>query len=446
MPSPKPLRSIAAALLCALAIPARPIATVGDAPPAVYHGSKATVLGPMELVAEGPVDAIDAAPTGRYALITHAPGERRQGPLDIDGPERGPSRLSLHDARSRRTTTVWRAETATPNASMHVAGWFAGTAVALVMESPANPAEGTWLRRLNCAAGTLSPVLHKDASPLFAPGRPRALLQFDEGPLLVVGAKGEQRSISVPDGAAPTEWIDEGDRFRVVRVRKMPDRTRKTERWIVDARTGTATPEPDGAKPPAPAPEAPKENTLTLVAERVRIEPDGRKPLALWLIAPPGPGARPVPAAEPMARALVAIEHSGASELLADHSGVLWMHEGRLYGRALATVERAAYDALRRTLVKREAMSRAKQMGLALMMYAQDYDETLPPTARRDDLLPYVKDAGLLSAFEYTYAGPLALQRIDAPAETVLGYVGGPGGRAEVFADGHVQWRDDPRR
>ncbi|MFM7322959.1 MAG: hypothetical protein ACKO5K_15780 [Armatimonadota bacterium] len=383
----------------------------------------------------------------------HRPNERKRGPLDLDAPPPGPSRLTLHDARTRRNTAVWRAPTDREDAEVHVEGWFAGTAVALIQRvDPGDKPEETtsWMHRLNAATGTLSPPLHRDAKALFAPEKPRALLTFEDGSVELIGPKGERRPIPVPPGSSPDSWTDGGDHFRATRIQRSPDGKFKGEAWIVDVNRGQAVPEPKPRPRPTPDSETPTE-PAPLTLNTIRIdEPSGRQLLGLWLVASrdakAATGTRPKPTATPAVprETLVTAEHDGTSVLLPDLSGVLWVHEGRIYGRALATVDRAAFDGMRRTLAKREAMIRAKQAGLATMMYAQDYDETLPAPGNRDALGPYLKDNALLASFQYTYEGKLALAAIDAPAGTMLGHVDGPGGRAIVYADGHVKWRDDP--
>jgi hypothetical protein len=89
------------------------------------------------------------------------------------------------------------------------------------------------------------------------------------------------------------------------------------------------------------------------------------------------------------------------------------------------------------------ALSNGKQLGLAVLMYSQDYDEVLPsPEGINDRLLPYLKNISLFDGFNYTFpGGPLA--NVAKPAETELGWVNGPGGRAIIFVDGHVVWRPD---
>ena len=82
-------------------------------------------------------------------------------------------------------------------------------------------------------------------------------------------------------------------------------------------------------------------------------------------------------------------------------------------------------------------------MGLAVLMYTQDYDEVYPTG---DDfankLNPYAKDESIFQDFTYNQPAT-ALKDVSAPADTMMGYVPGPGGRAIVYADGHVKWKPD---
>jgi hypothetical protein len=90
-----------------------------------------------------------------------------------------------------------------------------------------------------------------------------------------------------------------------------------------------------------------------------------------------------------------------------------------------------------------EALSKGKQLGLAAAMYAADYNENLPgPDGITDKLFPYLKNGDMFNGFVWTFGGG-PLSGIDKPAETETGYVTGPGGRAVIFADGHVTWRPD---
>ena len=100
-------------------------------------------------------------------------------------------------------------------------------------------------------------------------------------------------------------------------------------------------------------------------------------------------------------------------------------------------------------------MANLKQIGLALMQYAQDYDENFPHDAPKivDALKPYVRNAsvfcrpggGTQSVFRWTPAPSLKLGDIAEPGETVIGLFDYHRDfRLLLFADGHVKC--NPRR
>jgi hypothetical protein len=101
-------------------------------------------------------------------------------------------------------------------------------------------------------------------------------------------------------------------------------------------------------------------------------------------------------------------------------------------------------DAARRQVV----MSNVRQIGLALVMYEQDH-HTLPEAGAwiRDVVQTYVKGEpgmmdSLLEGFVYVY-GRVPLSAVSRPEKTLLGYIPGPGGRANLYADGHAEWQPD---
>ncbi len=93
---------------------------------------------------------------------------------------------------------------------------------------------------------------------------------------------------------------------------------------------------------------------------------------------------------------------------------------------------------------KAKAIQDVKQVGLAMMMYAADYDDEMVTNDGNwtENVLPYLKDRSLMDGFVYTFEGG-DLSKLDNPAETEIGYKIGPGGRAVVYADGHVKWIPD---
>jgi prepilin-type processing-associated H-X9-DG protein len=125
------------------------------------------------------------------------------------------------------------------------------------------------------------------------------------------------------------------------------------------------------------------------------------------------------------------------------------------YAMTDAKVFTRARDAARAT----SCLSNMKQICLAAMMLAQDYDEKfkIKPDAYKKGLMPYTKNEAIFKcpadtgsgssyAFNSNLAG-VSMAKIQAPAETVLIYEGKNGkldfrhdGKASVgFADGHAK-------
>jgi hypothetical protein len=131
----------------------------------------------------------------------------------------------------------------------------------------------------------------------------------------------------------------------------------------------------------------------------------------------------------------VQLEPSEKSIAYTDN-GALLLREIRPFDHDLA--EKMKIEAL-----KAQAMSIAKQVGIALMLYAADMDEVLPNGENFvNRLTPYIKDRKMIAAFNYTYAGG-PMDQIKDIANTELGFTMGPGGRAIVYADGHAKWVPD---
>jgi prepilin-type processing-associated H-X9-DG protein len=137
--------------------------------------------------------------------------------------------------------------------------------------------------------------------------------------------------------------------------------------------------------------------------------------------------------------------------LAPDGSGVLYLAQGAAWVTPLIRMPKDAFLQARRTAYRMAALSNAKQVGLALQMYAQDYDEVYPPADGPviDRLKPYARSEAVFNdpstgATGFVYLHPQAtLKEIGEPAKTRIGHLTGPGGRAIIFADGHVEWEDD---
>lgn len=144
-------------------------------------------------------------------------------------------------------------------------------------------------------------------------------------------------------------------------------------------------------------------------------------------------------------RALVCAD-ADQGELSPGGDAVLYVAHGAAFVSAIPTMPRAAFEQQRQAVSRQLADSNGKQVGLALLTYAEEHGGALPPPgeALADALGAYLHgNDSLLDSFIYTYPGA-DLGGIGDPAEAQLGYVAAPGGRAVVYEDGHVTWTPDP--
>ncbi|MEN3001591.1 MAG: hypothetical protein ABDI19_07080 [Armatimonadota bacterium] len=94
-------------------------------------------------------------------------------------------------------------------------------------------------------------------------------------------------------------------------------------------------------------------------------------------------------------------------------------------------------------------LSQGKQIAIAMLMYAQDYEETFPPNFGDEGvaqvILPYLRSQEVFKvdgtfAFRYLMDGQ-NLADIQNLLETEIGYLQLPEGRIVLYADGHVKWK-----
>ncbi|HVL38166.1 MAG TPA: hypothetical protein VM328_02135 [Fimbriimonadaceae bacterium] len=112
--------------------------------------------------------------------------------------------------------------------------------------------------------------------------------------------------------------------------------------------------------------------------------------------------------------------------------------------RTMLRVPREEYEAARIAAERARLLSNVKQIGTAFHIYAADHDDVLPgPNPRITEMLmPYLKNESILQGFVYMFPGGNISNTRD-PSKTVLGFIPGPGGRAEVYLDGHARWISD---
>lgn len=126
-------------------------------------------------------------------------------------------------------------------------------------------------------------------------------------------------------------------------------------------------------------------------------------------------------------------------------NAVAYIHRGVAMVRSLSTMNRDTFNALKAAAEKALALSNAKQTALALIMLAADSDDQLPGNSGdwKSQIAPYLRDASIADSFVLVFAGG-SMTSIESPAETILGYIPGPGGNTIAYTDGHVKWVSGP--
>jgi hypothetical protein len=141
-------------------------------------------------------------------------------------------------------------------------------------------------------------------------------------------------------------------------------------------------------------------------------------------------------------RALISADSQGG-QFTSNGEAVVFQSQGGLMVVPLIRIDKAVLIAAREQAKRMQVLSNGKQLALAAHMYAADHDDVFP---NGDDiqgkLEPYLKNSSLFEGFSYTFPGG-PLKNVESPAETEMGFVSGPGGRAVMYVDGHVKWKSD---
>ena len=197
--------------------------------------------------------------------------------------------------------------------------------------------------------------------------------------------------------------------------------------------------------PPPPPPKGPVILQSTTLAIPALPENGTQKLLPaatvhpLFLSPAEAPKSSAARAAATVGRSVLIAPDAQKSYLLRDQSAVLYQWNGALFAVPLTQINAEKY-----VLTKKEAaLHNAKAMGTAILMYTQDYNDVFPLANSANTVKPYMKDANAADGFVFQTPGTL-LGLIRSPETTVMGFIAAPGGRAVVFVDGHVVWKEEP--
>ncbi|MDX2064939.1 MAG: hypothetical protein SFX74_04265 [Fimbriimonadaceae bacterium] len=122
-------------------------------------------------------------------------------------------------------------------------------------------------------------------------------------------------------------------------------------------------------------------------------------------------------------------------------SFIAYVSDGVTFLREILPIDAKSLRVALAEQAKADAISRAKQAALALILLSTDYDDELPKPSEnwRDRAYPYTKERSTLERFTYTFPGG-NIAKVEKPDQTVLGYISIDGGRAVAFVDGSVKW------
>lgn len=113
-------------------------------------------------------------------------------------------------------------------------------------------------------------------------------------------------------------------------------------------------------------------------------------------------------------------------------------------GVYLRKVQPFSYDlfmGIKEAQLRAEAVTKAKQVALAMFMASDAGDERFPGAKDwKESIAPFLRDASMLDDFVYFMDGQL-MTSIDNPAKTAIGQIDTELGTAIAYADGHVVWQ-----
>ncbi|MEQ1936274.1 MAG: hypothetical protein ABL962_20660, partial [Fimbriimonadaceae bacterium] len=112
-----------------------------------------------------------------------------------------------------------------------------------------------------------------------------------------------------------------------------------------------------------------------------------------------------------------------------------------LFVREIRPVSNDDLELLREEAEQRNLVSRAKQLGTAMMIYIASNKDVFPGRDEKvmELLMPITRNAEFFNGFVYTYEGG-SISAIAEPSRTVIGYIQGKYGRAVIYSDSHAKW------
>ncbi|MEQ1822442.1 MAG: hypothetical protein ABL949_08025 [Fimbriimonadaceae bacterium] len=142
-------------------------------------------------------------------------------------------------------------------------------------------------------------------------------------------------------------------------------------------------------------------------------------------------------------QALIAADTKGAT-VSSDGSAVAYWDRTNLFVREIEKIDIEKYEKDYEEWERKRLAENAKQVGMAMAIYASDADDLLPINdGQFDRLFPYAEDPSVFDGFSYEL-GAKELSGYPDKDKTILGTVQGRFGRIVLYLDTHVVW--EPRK
>jgi hypothetical protein len=457
-----------ALLLLLLPVVTPAFAQMQGRPDVVLTAKRALILGDPVVAVDQTVTGLSFSPDGRYLVATRS--IRSTAPISLDKPMPEPTGSEM---------VVWDSVTGQSRALPLPKGqfdgmdatWFAGTSKAIVeFTSPIydeNDREhkrpisfGSEAFLFDAATAKMTRI-----KPLLdlRLGRAKYAPSLDGSFVIEITSMGEKinptkaigesyedqvattlrmvfvdgklgKEIQIPaiySFPAGTGWSQDGREF-LIEMRKAPEQRGAFVPVIVHFNPADGSfYDTTGAMAQYKAPEV--ETDVVLEQKTTVVETDGVKvPVLSWWLRSKDKTERP---------AAMIVGDSAGAMIAPGEKFVAYVSGRTIFVRQVIELSAEHYLQMTSAAKRAELISNAKQAALAAMMFAGDNDDTLPAGLDpKVDLYPYVKNMSVLQDFVMVFPGG-DLNKVKDPANTVLGYIDGPGGRAVAYIDGHVMWQ-----
>ncbi|MGV3721721.1 MAG: hypothetical protein ACO1SX_12485 [Actinomycetota bacterium] len=405
----------------------------------------AVLIAPPEVVAAWDVKKAEWSPDGRFVLASRT--FVKIPPIPVGRPDFRRT-LILWNADERKNTEIWKGTPLTDADPQF--GWVAGgsAAFALVRQAPISQAgqppqpPREWVLRIDPRRPALRTLFEvkPDTTLHTSPRIPLAVLTIPQDRIIrVLRADGAvARQIPFPAGVVlhSPHWNADASRLHFTAFNDAVNPGAEPETvQAFDPRTGELSEVNSLAPEPAQSGAGLTVGDLRLRQSSGVIQQGSvhQRIAPLWLES----------AGTAEARALISPDAEWG-KLSPRGDAVMYRSGGAVWVAPLARLSRNDFLRARGNALRIVSISNAKQLGLGVIIWASKNGDTLPSADQPvwDLIHPIVKSDALADGFVYTYPGG-KLADVAKPSETLLGYVLGPGGRAEIWVDGHVTWKDD---